>query len=71
MKRGNWGRYRVNITVKGGVSRPPYEGYADAFAYNSTEAGEQVMRRLLGSTFSDVSPGDIVITSIENPGSKG
>jgi hypothetical protein len=60
-----WGRYRVNITVKGGVSRPPYDGYAYAFAYGSTEAGVQVKKRLLGSTFSDVAPEDVVINSVE------
>jgi len=54
-----WGRYRVNITVKGAAHS------ADAFAYGSTEAGAQVKKRLLGSTFSDVAPEDIIINSVE------
>jgi hypothetical protein len=54
-----WGRYRVNILVAGVAHS------ADAFAYNSTEAGAQVKKRLLGSTFSDVAPEDVVINSVE------
>ncbi len=70
MKKG-WGRYKVNITVKRGGDLPPHDEDVYAFAYTSIEASDQVKKRLLKSTFSDVAPEDIVINSVEKTRMKG
>lgn len=58
-------RYRVFLSVKGGLTRPHYDGYVDVTADDTDSAGKKAVRRLISTTFRDVWPSSFVIRRVE------
>lgn len=61
----NYKKYKVNITVRGSLTRPYYDGHVDVVALNSEEAASKAKRELKRTTFFDVGYNDFIVNSVE------
>lgn len=47
-------RFRVYLTVRGGISRPPYSGHVDTCAEDEDQAFERAVAELKRTSFKDL-----------------
>jgi len=58
-------QYRVHMRVRGGLSRPPYEGYVDVSATSEDDAAWKAKQKLRHTSFPDVGYDDMIIKKVE------